>query len=260
MYFVISPAKKLNESVEIPTKKYTQPKLLDQAQLLMPLLQQLAPHEIATLMSISDKLALQNAERYHNWQPPFTPENAKQAVYLFNGNVYEGLDALHLTESALDYLQQHMSILSGLYGVLKPLDLIQPYRLEMSIKLKNARGKDLYNFWGDIITNTIEQNIQSEEYKVLINLASQEYFKAINTKKISVPVIAPVFKDQKNGKYKIISFYAKRARGLFMRFAAENQLTDPEQLKEFDYDGYYYDKASSSESEWVFLRDEISYH
>ena len=260
MYFVISPAKKLNESVEIPTKKYTQPKLLDQAQQLMPLLQQLAPHEIATLMSISDKLALQNAERYHNWQPPFTLENAKQAVYLFNGDVYEGLDALHLTESALDYLQQHMSILSGLYGVLKPLDLIQPYRLEMSIKLKNARGKDLYTFWGDIITNTIEQNIQLEEYKVLINLASQEYFKAINTKKISVPVIAPVFKDQKNGKYKIISFYAKRARGLFMRFAAENQLTDPEQLKEFDYDGYYYDKASSSESEWVFLRDENSHH
>lgn len=260
MYFIISPAKKLNESVEIPTKKYTQTKLLDQAQQLMPLLQQLAPHEIATLMSISDKLALQNAERYHNWQPPFTPENAKQAVYLFNGDVYEGLDALHLTESALDYLQQHMSILSGLYGVLKPLDLIQPYRLEMSIKLKNARGKDLYTFWGDIITNTIEQNIQLEEYKVLINLASQEYFKAINTKKISVPVIAPVFKDQKNGKYKIISFYAKRARGLFMRFAAENQLTDPEQLKEFDYDGYYYDKASSSESEWVFLRDENSHH
>lgn len=260
MYFVISPAKKLNESVEIPTKKYTQAKLLDQAQLLMPLLQQLAPHEIATLMSISDKLALQNAERYHNWQPPFTPENAKQAVYLFNGDVYEGLDALHLTESALDYLQQHMSILSGLYGVLKPLDLIQPYRLEMSIKLKNARGKDLYTFWGDIITNTIEQNIQLEEYKVLINLASQEYFKAINTKKISVPVIAPVFKDQKNGKYKIISFYAKRARGLFMRFAAENQLTDQEQLKEFDYDGYYYDKASSSETEWVFLRDENSHH
>lgn len=260
MYFVISPAKKLNESVEIPTKKYTQAKLLDQAQLLMPLLQQLAPHEIATLMSISDKLALQNAERYHNWQPPFTPENAKQAVYLFNGDVYEGLDALHLTESALDYLQQHMSILSGLYGVLKPLDLIQPYRLEMSIKLKNARGKDLYTFWGDIITNTIEQNIQLEEYKVLINLASQEYFKAINTKKISVPVIAPVFKDQKNGKYKIISFYAKRARGLFMRFAAKNQLTDQEQLKEFDYDGYYYDKASSSETEWVFLRDENSHH
>lgn len=260
MYFIISPAKKLNELVEIPTKKYTQAKLLDQAQQLMPLLQQLAPHEIATLMSISDKLALQNAERYHNWQPPFTPENAKQAVYLFNGDVYEGLDALHLTESALDYLQQHMSILSGLYGVLKPLDLIQPYRLEMSIKLKNARGKDLYTFWGDIITNTIEQNIQLEEYKVLINLASQEYFKAINTKKISVPVIAPVFKDQKNGKYKIISFYAKRARGLFMRFAAENQLTDPEQLKEFDYDGYYYDKASSSESEWVFLRDENSHH
>lgn len=260
MYFVISPAKKLNESIEIPTKKYTQAKLLDQAQQLMPLLQQLAPHEIATLMSISDKLALQNAERYHNWQPPFTPENAKQAVYLFNGDVYEGLDALHLTEPALDYLQQHMSILSGLYGILKPLDLIQPYRLEMSIKLKNARGKDLYTFWGDIITNTIEQNIQSEEYKVLINLASQEYFKVIDTKKISVPVIAPVFKDQKNGKYKIISFYAKRARGLFMRFAAENQLTDPEQLKEFDYDGYYYDEASSSESEWVFLRDENSHH
>ncbi|PIT10035.1 peroxide stress protein YaaA [Snodgrassella alvi] len=260
MYFVISPAKKLNETVGITTKHYTQPQLLQQAQQLMPLLQQLAPHEIATLMSISDKLALQNAERYHHWLPPFTPDNAKQAVYLFNGDVYEGLDASHLSEPELNYMQQHLAILSGLYGVLKPLDLIQPYRLEMGIKLANPRGKDLYAFWGDIITNTIEQNMQAVQDQVLINLASQEYFKVIKPSKLSASIITPVFKDQKNGEYKIISFYAKRARGLFMRYAAEKQLTEPEELKDFDYEGYYYDKASSSDKQWIFLRDENTHH
>lgn len=256
MYFVISPAKKLNEEATITTKQCTQPQLMQQAQQLVPLLQQLAPHEIATLMSISDKLALQNAERYHHWQPPFTLDNAKQAVYLFNGDVYEGLDANHLSETGLNYLQQHLAILSGLYGVLKPLDLIQPYRLEMGTKLANPYGKDLYAFWGDIITSTIEQNMQAVQDQVLINLASQEYFKAIKPSKLSAQVITPVFKDQKNGEYKIISFYAKRARGLFMRYAAEKQLTEPEELKDFDYEGYYYDKASSSDKQWVFLRDE----
>lgn len=257
MYFVISPAKKLNEKTENLTRKHTKPELLIQARQLMPVLKQLAPHDIAELMGLSDKLAVQNAERFHNWQPPFTLDNAKQAVYLFNGDVYEGLDAATLSAEALNYIQLHLGILSGLYGLLKPLDLIQPYRLEMGTKLANEQGKDLYAFWGETITHTIEKNMQTVHDKVLINLASQEYFKAIQPSKLSAFVITPVFKDQKNGTYKIISFYAKRARGLFVRYAAQNQLSKPEQLKNFDCEGYYFHEASSTDKEWVFLRDEI---
>lgn len=257
MYFVISPAKKLNEKKENLTNKHTQPELLTLARKLIPVLKQLAPHDIAELMGISDKLAVQNAERFNDWQPPFTLENAKQAVYLFNGDVYEGLDATTLSPEALNYIQLHLGILSGLYGLLKPLDLIQPYRLEMGTKLANEHGKDLYEFWGNTITYTVEKNMQAAQDKVLINLASQEYFKAIQPSKLSAPVITPVFKDQKNGTYKIISFYAKRARGLFVRYAAQNELSEPEQLKKFDCEGYYFDKASSTDKEWVFLRDEI---
>lgn len=257
MYFVISPAKKLNEKKVNLTRKHTQPELLTQARQLIPVLKQLAPHDIAELMGISDKLAVQNAERFNEWQPPFTLENAKQAVYLFNGDVYEGLDATTLFPEALNYIQLHLGILSGLYGLLKPLDLIQPYRLEMGTKLANEHGKDLYAFWGNTITHTVEKNMQAAQDKVLINLASQEYFKAIQPSKLSAPVITPVFKDQKNGTYKIISFYAKRARGLFVRYAAQNKISEPEQLKNFDCEGYYFDKASSTDKEWVFLRDEI---
>lgn len=257
MYFVISPAKKLNEKKENLTRKHTQPELLTLARKLIPVLKQLAPHDIAELMGISDKLAVQNAERFNDWQPPFTLENAKQAVYLFNGDVYEGLDATTLSPEALNYIKLHLGILSGLYGLLKPLDLIQPYRLEMGTKLANEHGKDLYEFWGNTITYTVEKNMQAAQDKVLINLASQEYFKAIQPSKLSAPVITPVFKDQKNGTYKIISFYAKRARGLFVRYAAQNELSEPEQLKKFDCEGYYFDKASSTDKEWVFLRDEI---
>lgn len=257
MYFVISPAKKLNEKKENLTHKHTQPELLTQARKLIPVLKQLAPHDIAELMGISDKLAVQNAERFNDWQPPFTLENAKQAVYLFNGDVYEGLDVTTLSSEALNYIQLHLGILSGLYGLLKPLDLIQPYRLEMGTKLANEHGKDLYEFWGNTITHTVEKNMQAAHDKVLINLASQEYFKAIQPSKLSAPVITPVFKDQKNGTYKIISFYAKRARGLFVRYAAQNELSEPEQLKNFDCEGYYFDKALSTDKEWVFLRDEI---
>lgn len=257
MYFVISPAKKLNEKKVNLTRKHTQPELLTQARQLIPVLKQLAPHDIAELMGISDKLAVQNAERFNDWQPPFTLENAKQAVYLFNGDVYEGLDATTLSPEALNYIQLHLGILSGLYGLLKPLDLIQPYRLEMGTKLANEHGKDLYAFWGNTITYTVEKNMQAAHDKVLINLASQEYFKAIQPSKLSAPVITPVFKDQKNGTYKIISFYAKRARGLFVRYAAQNKISEPDQLKNFDCEDYYFDKASSTDKEWVFLRDEI---
>ena len=260
MYFVLSPAKNLNDAATSQTTEYTQPQLIDQACELSPLLKQMAPHELAKLLGISDKLAMLNTDRYHHWQLPFTPENAKQAVYLFNGDVYTGLEAAALDSQAIQYLQQHCAILSGLYGLLRPLDLIQPYRLEMGTKLANKKGKDLYAFWGEIITNALQHNMHASGDNLLINLASQEYFKSVKPQLLSAPVITPVFKDQKNGQYKTISFYAKRARGLFMRFAAENQLTDAEQLKEFDYSGYYFDKASSTEYEWVYLRDEYVPH
>ena len=255
MYFVLSPAKNLNAKAQSPTTEYTQPQLLEQSQQLIKILQQMAPHELAKLLAISDKLALLNTDRYHHWHLPFTPENATQAVYLFNGDVYTGLQASTLEPQALNYLQQHTAILSGLYGVLKPLDLIQPYRLEMGIKLVNDQGKDLYHFWGNSITATIKKNMHAVNDDVLINLASQEYFKSIQPQQLSCPIITPIFKDLKNGQYKTISFYAKRARGLFMRFAAENQLSKPEQLKDFDYAGYYFDEATSTEHEWVYLRD-----
>lgn len=256
MFFILSPAKNLNTKAQNRTSKFTQPQLLEETKQLIPLLKQLAPHELAKLLGISDKLALLNTDRYHHWHLPFTPDNATQAIYLFNGDVYTGLEATTLDNKAINYIQQHTAILSGLYGLLKPLDLIQPYRLEMGIKLANKKGQDLYEFWGNTITVAIEQNMQASGDTVLINLASQEYFRSIKQQQLSSPVITPIFKDQKNGQYKTISFYAKRARGLFMRFAAVNQLTNPEQLKDFDYSGYYFDKTSSTAQEWVYLRDE----
>lgn len=260
MYFVLSPAKKLNERHDAPTRQHTLPELLDQSQLLINILKTMAPHDIASMIGISDKLALLNTERFQNWHLPFTEANAKQAVYLFNGDVYEGLNAQQLSATALNYLQTHAGILSGLYGLLRPLDLIQPYRLEMGTKLVNSRGNDLYHFWQNDITALISQRMAENDEHVLINLASQEYFKAIQPSKLNSRIITPVFKDQKNGQYKIISFYAKRARGLMMRYAAEHQLTTPEQLQNFDSEGYYFDKASSASEQWVFLRDQKYHH
>ena len=254
MYFVLSPAKNLNEAADAPLTRYTQPQLLSQAEVLMPVLRQLAPQDMAKLMGVSDKIALLNTERNDNWQPPFTLDNAKQAVYLFNGDVYEGLNAATLPESAINYLQQHVGLLSGLYGLLRPLDLMQPYRLEMGTKLANPRGKDLYAFWGTRITELLNRTLAAEDKPVLVNLASQEYFKSVQANKLKAKVITPVFKDEKNGQYKIISFYAKRARGLMVRYAAEHGLQEAEQLQAFDSEGYAFNPAASSEDEWVFLR------
>ncbi len=255
MYFVLSPAKSLDETTPAPIARFTQPDLLAHSQALMQILRPLAPHQIAELMGVSDKIARLNVERNSQWQPPFDLNNAKQAIYLFKGDVYEGIDAYRLPETAIDYLQQHVGLLSGLYGLLRPLDLMQPYRLEMGTALVNEHGKDLYAFWGTVITDALAQRLQASGSDVLINLASQEYFKAVQTKRLRARIITPVFKDQKNGQYKIISFYAKRARGLMARFAAEHGLAEPEQLQDFDLEGYYYHAASSNDHEWVFLRD-----
>ena len=258
MFFVLSPAKNLNEKDPSPVSSFTLPDLLPEAEILMQELRQLAPQQIAELMHVSDKIALLNAERNAAWHTPFTPENAKQAVFMFNGDVYEGIAADTLKPEQIDYLQQHVRLLSGLYGVLRPLDLMQPYRLEMGTAFANTRGKNLYEFWGDKITDLLNQTLKQTDSDVLINLASQEYFKSVNTKKLNARLITPIFKDEKNGKYKIISFYAKRARGLMVRYAAEHGITEPEMLKNFDYEGYSFNEAASNEAEWVFMREEQS--
>ncbi len=233
MLILISPAKTLDYQSPLTTMRYTLPELLDNSQQLIHEARKLTPPQISTLMRISDKLAGINAARFHDWQPDFTPENARQAILAFKGDVY-----------------------TGLYGVLRPLDLMQPYRLEMGIRLENARGKDLYQFWGDIITNKLNEALAAQGDNVVINLASDEYFKSVKPKKLNAEIIKPVFLDEKNGKFKIISFYAKKARGLMSRFIIENRLTKPEQLTGFNSEGYFFDEASSSNGELVFKRYE----
>ncbi len=255
MLFLLSPAKKLDETSPIPTHTFTEPVLLKHSTELIQQLRQLSPQDIANLMHISDKLALLNLKRYDAFALPFSPDNARAALFLFKGDVYEGIDAYHLTEKAINYTQQHTAILSGLYGVLRPLDLMQAYRLEMGTPFTNSRGKNLYEFWGDIITRRVNQLIQDSASEHVINLASLEYFKSIHAKKLAAPVITPIFKDKKNGQYKIISFYAKRARGLMIHFAAQNNIQDVDQLKAFDLEGYTFDEKSSNSDEWVFLRE-----
>ncbi|OUC34825.1 peroxide stress protein YaaA [Neisseria meningitidis] len=256
MFFVLSPAKNLNEKDPAPVSEFTQPDLLAESDILMQQLRELAPQQIAELMHVSDKIALLNAERNAEWHTPFTPENAKQAVFMFNGDVYEGMDVNTLDIGQIRYLQNHVRLLSGLYGLLRPLDLIQPYRLEMGTAFANLRGKNLYEFWGDIITNLLNDTLAQAGSNTLVNLASQEYFKSVNTKTLRARLITPIFKDEKNGKYKIISFYAKRARGLMVRIRDRHHITDPEMLKNFNYEGYAFNDAASNESEWVFMRSE----
>ncbi|SPZ45310.1 Protein of uncharacterised function (DUF328) [Plesiomonas shigelloides] len=255
MLIVISPAKTLDYTSPLATPRFTLPTLLAPAAELIDICRALTPAQIASLMSISDKLAGLNAARFAEWQPPFSPENARQAILAFKGDVYTGLQAEQFSEADFDFAQQHLRMLSGLYGVLRPLDLMQPYRLEMGTRLANPAGADLYRFWGEQITETLNQALQEQGDAVLINLASDEYFKAVKPAKLRAMIIKPVFQDRKNGQYKIISFYAKKARGLMSRFIITERLTEPEQLKDFDYEGYAYCPEASTELEWVFRRD-----
>ncbi|HEX5804142.1 MAG TPA: peroxide stress protein YaaA [Azospira sp.] len=254
MILVLSPAKRLDYETPPVTAKFTEPRLLDQSALLIERLRQLSPAGIASLMALSDPLAALNHARYADWQPPFTPHNAKPAVLAFAGDVYEGLDAPSLPAKGLDWLQAHARILSGLYGVLRPLDLIQAYRLEMGTRLANARGKDLYAFWGDRVGELLGADLRAAKAKVLVNLASEEYFKAVRPERLGVPVVQPVFEDWKGGRYKIISFFAKRARGLMARYAAERRLSGAEALQAFDSEGYAFVPEASDERRWVFRR------
>jgi len=256
MLALISPAKTLDYETALPTDTYTQPRLLEQSQQLIDVCRKLSATEIASLMTVSEKIANLNVERFRDWNAEFDFSNARQALFAFKGDVYTGLDAYHLKDHDIDFAQQHLRMLSGLYGLLRPLDLMMPYRLEMGTKLKNSRGNNLYEFWGSIITEQINQDLAEIDAKLLVNLASDEYYKSVNEKKIQAEIIKPVFLDQKNGKYKVISFYAKKARGLMARYLIENKLSQVEQLKAFDSEGYYFDAESSSDKELVFKRDE----
>ena len=252
MLLVISPAKTLDLDTPPTTKLHSTPDFLDRSAQLIDVLRKKSPAQISELMGISDKLAMLNVARYATWSTDLS--DARQAVMSFDGDVYGGFDARSLTPKQLAHAQGHVRILSGLYGLLRPLDLMHPYRLEMGIKLNNKAGKDLYAFWGDTITEALNRQAAETGATALVNLASEEYFKSVRPTSLDIPVITPVFEDYKNGKYKIISFYAKRARGLMARYAAVKGLTDPAKLKRFDVDGYAFDKLDSSDTSYVFRR------
>ena len=254
MLIVLSPAKTLDYDTPASTDVHSMPEFVEHAAELIENLKTLSPAQISSLMDVSDALAVLNFTRYASWSRKFTKKNAKQAILAFNGDVYEGLDAATLNSRQLDYVQSHVRILSGLYGLLRPLDLMQPYRLEMGTRLSNTRGKDLYAFWGDLLTQTLNSVMAREKSRVLVNLASEEYFKAVRPKLLNADIINPVFQDWKGGKYKVISFHAKRARGSMARYAAVNGISQPEKLKAFNVDGYAYDAATSTEQDWVFRR------
>lgn len=256
MLVVVSPAKNLDFESSIPVSDFSQPAMLEDTNRLMEVCRTLSPADLSSLMKISDKLATLNANRFAEFSTPFTADNARQAMYAFNGDVYTGLDAYTLSEDSVAYAQNHLRILSGLYGLLRPLDLMQAYRLEMGTKLANPDGKDLYEFWDDRITQVLNDAMEEQGDNVLVNLASNEYFKAVKKKQLNGMVITPTFKDCKNGQYKIISFFAKKARGLMARYIIENRVEDVEGLKAFDVDGYVFSEEQSSSTELVFLRNQ----
>lgn len=258
MLMVISPAKDLAMQRQAPSNELTEPAMLADAKQLIAICRQLTPVDIAKLMKLSDKLAGLNAARFADWQLPFTKHNASPALFAFNGDVYQGLDASSLSEEDLRYAQQHLRILSGLYGVLRPLDLMQAYRLEMGTRLKNPAGDTLYAFWQDRISEQLNQQLATLGSDTLLNLASQEYFKAVRPKALQAKVLNVQFKDYKNGQYKVISFYAKKARGMMARYVITHRVETLEQLKDFNSGGYYYSAQDSSSSELVFLRDEVA--
>lgn len=256
MLIVVSPAKTLDYESPLATQTYTQPELTEHSAELIEVCRELTPAQIASLMKVSDKIAGLNAARFAEWQPVFTTDNARQAILAFKGDVYTGLEAETLDEDGFAYAQQHLRMLSGLYGLLRPLDLMQPYRLEMGTKLENPRGANLYQFWGDIITDKLNAALAAQGDDVLVNLASNEYFKAVKPKKIAGKIITPVFKDCKNGTYKVISFYAKKARGMMARYILDHKVDSVEGLKAFDTAGYYFVPAESTATELVFKREE----
>ena len=253
MKIVVSPAKTLDYEAKLPTKRATQPKFIEEAETLNNKLERKTKKEVGKLMSISEKLSDLNYQRYKDFSTPFTKNNARPAVYAFAGDVYNGLDAYTIPDNKIDALQDTLRILSGMYGILKPLDLMQPYRLEMGTKLKIQNHNNLYEFWGSALTESLNKEMQDDE--LFINLASNEYFKVVKTKELKVPVVSPVFKDFKNGKLKVIAFFAKKARGSMVRYIIDKDIKTMNGIKGFDYDGYSYsEEYTENENEPVFIR------
>jgi uncharacterized protein len=256
MLFVLSPSKTLDYETPPRTDQHTSPDFLKESKLLINELKTYSSEDLATLMKVSQSIADLNVERYGKWKAPFTLQNAKQAILAFKGDVYTGLKAETFNAKDDVFAQKYLRILSGLYGVLRPLDLIQAYRLEMGSKLPNQRGKNLYAFWSDLITEKLNKDLKSSKSKHLTNLASNEYFKVIKPKLLNAEIITPVFKDKKSGTYKIIAFFAKKARGNMARYIIKNKVLNPNDLKNFADNGYRYDAKSSTEHQLVFLRDD----
>lgn len=256
MIVVLSPAKSLDFDSELPDHSHSDPVFPHEAEKLLNKLKKYSVSKLKSLMNISEDLAQLNAERYQLWTLPFTESNARPAIFAFTGDVYQGLDAKSLKKKDLDFAQKHLRILSGLYGVLRPLDLMMPYRLEMGTKLNySSKVKNLYQFWGDRITKQVLHDMQAVSAEVLVNLASNEYFKSIQQKKIEQPIITPEFRDWKNGEYKMIGFFAKQARGVMARYIVQHQITDPEQMKGFSGSGYTFNAQLTKGNTWVFTRD-----
>ena len=255
MLAIISPAKTLDFESTVRNLPVSQPRLTDYSEQLIEICRKLSPQDIASLMSISDKLAGLNAARFAEWSKSHNEKNARAAIFAFKGDVYTGLDVNSLSDEDISFAQTHLRMLSGLYGLLQPLDLMQPYRLEMGTKLTTPKGKDLYAFWGNTITQAVQQAIDAQGDDVLVNLASEEYYKSIKPGRLNAQIVKPIFLDYKNGKYKTVSFYAKKARGLMCRYMIQNRLTQVEQLKDFDLNGYWFDETASTEKEFVFKRD-----
>ncbi len=255
MITLLSPAKTLDYKNPSGAKEASQPEMLDQSERLVDVLKKKSPKKIEKLMSVNSQLAELNYQRYQEWTTPFNEQNSKQAIHAFQGDVYRGLKADSFDEKDLAFAQDHLRILSGLYGLLRPLDLMQAYRLEMGTKLRTSRGKNLYEFWKDRITDKLNEAFEGEEEPIVINLASNEYFNSINSKKLKARVITPTFKDLKNGEYKFIQTYGKEARGYLTRFIIKNKTNDPEEMKAFNLEGYYHSADMSSEEQPVFLRD-----
>jgi cytoplasmic iron level regulating protein YaaA (DUF328/UPF0246 family) len=254
MLIVISPAKTLDYETPPKTKVFTTPDYLEHSQRLINRLRNFSSLDLSDLMKVSAKIADLNFGRYESWKKPFTVKNAKQSILAFKGDVYTGLDAETFKAAEFKFAQNHLRVLSGLYGLLRPLDLMQPYRLEMGTKLKTDVGKNLYEFWGSDITEGLNLQLKKIKSKYLINLASNEYFKSVKVNELDAEIITPAFKEFKNGDYKMIGIYAKRARGLLSRYIIQNKLSDPEDIKSFCEDGYRYNKKLSKGSNWVFTR------
>ncbi|MFB0989049.1 MAG: peroxide stress protein YaaA [Gammaproteobacteria bacterium] len=255
MLIVVSPAKSLDFETKAPTRKFTDPQYLAESTQLVGQLQKLSPEDFSELMHISSDLGELNHMRFVNWHTPFDLKNSKQAIFAFKGDVYIGLEAEKFSRADLNFAQNHLRILSGLYGLLRPLDLMQPYRLEMGSKFKNKKGKNLYEFWDGQLTENLNELFEKDKKPVLVNLASIEYFSAIKLKSLKAEIISPVFKDFSNGKYKIVSFFAKKARGYMTAYIIRNRIKNPEKLKRFGIEGYRYSEEDSTPTQPVFLRD-----